>query len=126
MSDVDVLFARLRSEGRKALLPFLSAGDPDIETTGLLIRTLAEAGADMCEIGVPYSDPIADGPVIQASYQRALESGFRLSQLFELGESLRSGTAGPATGSSQPLPPLSLPLVTMVSYSIMLRLGIET
>ncbi|WP_164104309.1 tryptophan synthase subunit alpha [Candidatus Laterigemmans baculatus] len=116
MSDVDVLFARLRSEGRKALLPFISAGDPDIETTAAIIRTLAEAGADMCEVGVPYSDPIADGPVIQASYQRALESGFRLSQLFELGESLRSGS---------PQPPLSLPMVTMVSYSIMLRTGIE-
>lgn len=122
MSDVDVLFARLRSEGRKALLPFISAGDPDVETTESIIRALAEAGADMCEIGVPYSDPIADGPVIQASYQRALENGFRLSQLFELGESLRSGS----TGAANPLPPLSLPMVTMVSYSIMLRLGIET
>lgn len=121
MSDVDVLFARLRSEGRKALLPFISAGDPDVETSGLLIRALAEAGADMCEVGVPYSDPIADGPVIQASYQRALANGFRLRQLFELGKSLREG--GSSTAGSPP--PLKLPLVTMVSYSIMLRLGIE-
>lgn len=114
MSAVDELFARLRSENRKALLPFLTAGDPDIETTAMLLRALAGAGADLCEVGVPYSDPIADGPVIQASYQRALERGFRLRELFELGRAVRSGEDA-----------VELPLVTMVSYSIMLRTGIE-
>ena len=114
MSAVDDLFRRLRGEGRKALLPFITAGDPDIETSELLLRRLAEVGADMCEVGVPYSDPIADGPVIQASYQRALESGFKLRQLFELGGKLTAGPSG-----------ISMPLVTMVSYSIMMRVGLE-
>ena len=118
MSDVESLFARLRREGRKALLPFITAGDPDIETTAMLLRALAEAGADMCEVGVPYSDPIADGPVIQASYQRALEKGFRLEHLFRLADTVRH----PAADAG---PPLTIPMVTMVSYSIMLRVGIE-
>lgn len=117
MSAIDQLFQRLRSENRKALLPFVTAGDPNIETTGTLLRGLAEAGADLCEVGVPYSDPIADGPVIQASYQRALEHGFRLQHLFDLGKQLKQ----PQTGMS----PLSIPLVTMVSYSIILRSGVE-
>ena len=113
MSAVDDLFKRLRGEGRKALLPFITAGDPDIETSELLLRRLAEVGADICEVGVPYSDPIADGPVIQASYQRALERGFKLRQVFKLGSRL-------TTGQQQ----LSMPLVTMVSYSIMMRVGV--
>lgn len=111
MSAIDGLFAELRSKGRKALLPFISAGDPDLETTAELLRVLDAAGASMCEVGVPYSDPIADGPVIQASYQRALEGGFRLQRLFEMTTSLQGS--------------LSMPLVTMVSYSIMHRVGLE-
>lgn len=121
MSDVDSLFARLRREGRKALLPFITAGDPDIATTAVLLRALAEVGADMCEVGVPYSDPIADGPVIQASYQRALEKGFRLDQLFRLAESVRQSAADAGDAA----PACVLPMVTMVSSSIMLRVGIE-
>ncbi len=116
MSAVDQLFIRLRSQGRKALLPFITAGDPDIEVTELLLRGLADAGADMCEVGVPYSDPIADGPVIQASYQRALEKGFKLQQLFDMGKRLTSSEFGK---------PVAMPLVTMVSYSIILRTGIS-
>jgi tryptophan synthase alpha chain len=111
MSAIDDLFSRLRGEGRKALLPFLSAGDPDMEATAELLRVLDKAGASMCEVGVPYSDPIADGPVIQASYQRALEGGFRLQQLFDMGNTLQGQ--------------LTMPLVTMVSYSIMHRVGLE-
>ncbi|HEY1066626.1 MAG TPA: tryptophan synthase subunit alpha, partial [Pirellulales bacterium] len=67
MSAVDRLFADLRAAGRKALMPFLTAGDPDLAFTAEAIRTIAGAGANMLEIGLPYSDPIADGPVIQAS-----------------------------------------------------------
>jgi len=111
MSAIDDLFSQLRREGRKALLPFLSAGDPDMEATAELLRVLDQAGASMCEVGVPYSDPIADGPVIQASYQRALEGGFRLQQLFDMGSALQGQ--------------LTMPLVTMVSYSIMHRVGLE-
>lgn len=112
MSAIDDLFVRLRGEGRKALMPFITAGDPDMATTAALIRALDVAGASICEVGVPYSDPIADGPVIQASYQRALESGFRLQQMFDMGMSLQGS--------------IRMPLVTMVSYAIIHRTGIES
>ena len=111
MSAVDQLFSDLRSKKQKALMPFLTAGDPDIATTAALVRAAASAGASLCEIGVPYSDPIADGPVIQASYQRALDKGFKLRQVFEMGRELSSD--------------VSMPLVTMVSYSIIFRVGLR-
>jgi tryptophan synthase alpha chain len=112
MSAIDQLFAQLRASKQKALMPFFTAGDPDLETTAELVRCAQSAGANLCEIGVPYSDPIADGPVIQASYQRALDKGFRLRQVFQLGRDLR--------------PELSMPLVTMVSYSIIWRVGLRS
>ena len=111
MSAVDDLFTKLRASGEKALMPFLTAGDPDVQTTAALLRALGPAGANLCEVGVPYSDPIADGPVIQASYQRALDNGFRLQQVFDLG----ADVAGDIT----------MPLVTMVSYAIIFRVGLE-
>lgn len=111
MTAIDDLFKDLRQQGRKALLPFVTAGDPDIAFTGELLKALAEAGASMCEVGVPYSDPIADGPVIQAAYQRALDNGFKLQQVFDLADSLK--------------PELKMPMVTMVSYSIIHRIGLE-
>jgi tryptophan synthase alpha chain len=111
MSAVDQLFAELRANGRKALMPFLTACDPDLETTAALLRAVGPAGADLCEVGIPYSDPIADGPVIQASYQRALDGGFRLQQAFQLGGNLRGQ--------------ITMPLVTMVSYAIIYRVGLE-
>ena len=110
MSAIDQLFHDLRASKRKALMPFLTAGDPDIATTGDLIRAIGGAGADMCEVGVPYSDPIADGPVIQASYQRALDKNFKLQSVFDMGSELKSDVA--------------MPLVTMVSYAIIFRVGL--
>lgn len=110
MSAIDLLFQRLKSEERKALMPFVTAGDPNIEATGMILDSLAGAGADLCEIGIPYSDPIADGPVIQASYQRALDSGFKLQQAFDLGTEKSSS--------------VEMPLVTMVSYAIIHRIGL--
>jgi tryptophan synthase alpha chain len=111
MSAVDERFRDLAQAKRKALMPFVTAGDPDIETTGKILKILADAGADLCELGVPYTDPIADGPVIQSSYQRALDGGFRLQQVFDLGKGL-AGEVG-------------MPLVTMVSYSIISRIGLD-
>ena len=73
MNPIDSLFKSLRSQGRKAFIPYVSAGDPDIAATATVIRRLAAAGAHLIEIGFPYSDPIADGPVIQASFTRALK-----------------------------------------------------
>ncbi|MCC9603225.1 tryptophan synthase subunit alpha [Stieleria sp. JC731] len=110
MSSIDDLFKRLKSENRKALMPFLTAGDPDLETSAAVLRKLHAAGADLCEVGIPYSDPIADGPVIQASYQRALESGFRLEHAMKLGADNAAA--------------VGLPMVTMVSYSIIYRVGL--
>ncbi len=111
MSAVDQLFADLRAEGKKALMPFFTAGDPDIDTTAELIRQSEAAGASLCEVGVPYSDPVADGPVIQSSYQRSLDAGFKLQQMFDMGTSL-SGE-------------VKMPMVTMVSYAIIYRVGLE-
>jgi len=82
-------FADLRAEGRKALVVYLTAGDPDLLTTRRLVLSLEEAGVDIIEIGVPFSDPTADGPVIQAASQRALSRGVTLSAILDMIESLR-------------------------------------
>ena len=72
MSAIDALFQQLRSAGRKAFMPFVTAGDPDLDFTAEVIRRLAARGCSLVELGIPYSDSVADGPVIQASYTRAL------------------------------------------------------
>ena len=77
MTAIDQVFQRLRAEGRKALMPFITAGDPDLAFSAELLTELARRGCHLCELGIPYSDPIADGPVIQASYTRALERRIR-------------------------------------------------
>src|SRR5215213_5299352 len=98
MNRIDALFHRLRSDGRRALMPFVTAGDPDLETTAALIPELVARGAHMVEVGIPYSDPIADGPVIAASYHRALERGVKLTHIFQTIRTLRAETAtGPLT-----------------------------
>jgi tryptophan synthase alpha chain len=77
-------FAELRAQKRRALIPYITAGHPDAERTIELMRGLEEAGADVIELGLPFSDPMADGPVIQASSQRALELGMNFDKLLEL------------------------------------------
>lgn len=109
MSAIDRLFEQLRDSGRKAFMPFVTAGDPDLEFTAEVVRELAARGSSMCEVGIPYSDPIADGPVIQASYTRALAKGIKLAEIFQ--------TIGGLT------PGLSVPVVTMLSYAIVYRRG---
>lgn len=109
MSAIDDTFAEARRDGRKLLLPFLTAGDPDLAFTAELLTEIAARGAGIIEVGIPYSDPIADGPVIQASYQRALNTGIRLEAIL--------GTL------STVAPRLGVPLVTMVSYAIVHRHG---
>lgn len=106
------LFDRLAADGRLAFMPFVTAGDPDIATFVQLVGMLGEAGADLIEVGFPYSDPIADGPVIQSSYTRVLQSGTRLNDYLAAVRELPTET----------LPPL----VAMVSYSIALRRGPQT
>jgi len=86
---IEKKFSDLKQKGEKALVIYLTAGDPDLETTCRLILMLESAGTDIIEIGVPFSDPTADGPIIQAASQRALRNGVTLSAILEMIESLR-------------------------------------
>src|SRR5262245_8187934 len=139
MNPIDQLFQRLRARGRKAFIPFLTAGDPDLPTTLAVGRELVRAGADLLEVGFPYSDPIADGPVIQASYTRALDRGLRLDDVFacvrqladtpevasrerERPEASRERERPEASRERQ-RPETPTPLVAMVSYSLIHRRG---
>jgi tryptophan synthase alpha chain len=111
MSQLDHLFAQLRQTGRKAFMPFVTAGDPDLRFTAEVLRELVGRGATLCELGIPYSDPVADGPVIQASYGRALDKNVKLAGIFDMLSGLT--------------PELAAPVVTMVSYAIVYRHGLE-
>jgi tryptophan synthase alpha chain len=84
MNRIDQRFTDLKNQGRKALIPFITAGDPAPEHTVGFMHALVEAGADIIELGVPFSDPMADGPVIQKACARALKHGTRLSHLFTM------------------------------------------
>src|SRR5256885_16024957 len=110
MSIIDQSFAALRRENRKALMPFVTAGDPDLVFTATVLKEVVGRGCHLCELGIPYSDPIADGPVIQASYTRALEHKIKLAQILEMAQAT--------------VPTLACPVVTMVSYAIIYRHGL--
>lgn len=111
MSRIDQLFSELRSQKRKAFMPFVTAGDPDLDFTADVIRELDSRGCSMCEVGIPYSDPIADGPVIQASYTRALAKKIKLRDILQMLNRVSRE--------------VKMPLVTMVSYAIVYRHGLE-
>jgi tryptophan synthase alpha chain len=89
LSRISQVFSQLKNEGRKAFVPFITAGDPDLPATGELLVELARAGAGVIELGVPFSDPMADGPVIQRASERALEHKFGLDEVFQLIEQSR-------------------------------------
>jgi tryptophan synthase alpha chain len=89
LTPIQRRFGELASVGRCALMPFVMAGDPDLETTAATLMALQEAGADLIELGIPYSDPLADGPVIQAAASRALAAGTTPAGALALLESLR-------------------------------------
>ena len=108
---VQEAFATCQASGGKAIAPFVTAGDPDVETTLAVLKAIDRAGATLCELGVPYSDPIADGPVIQASYTRALAAGMSLDKLFDLVKRSRAT--------------VRMPLLAMASYSLIYRVGID-
>jgi tryptophan synthase alpha chain len=116
MNAIDALFQRLRAQRRKAFIPFLTAGDPDLETTQRLGRELARCGASLIEVGFPYSDPIADGAVIQASYTRALARGVHVEDVFACARRL---------ADSPELKAAEVPLAAMVSYSLVHRRGAD-
>ena len=89
LSKVDEKFCELKNNKKLALMPFIMAGDPNIEITSEILLKLQENGADLIELGVPYSDPLADGPVIQVAASRALKSGTSLRKVIKLLESLK-------------------------------------
>lgn len=88
---IDARFASLRGQGRKALIPFLTCGDPSLEATLAAMQAAVAAGADLVELGVPFSDPMADGPVIQKASERAIASGTGLAEVLEVVRRFRAG-----------------------------------
>jgi len=104
-------FINLKTKGEKALIPYIMAGDPSLDVTESLVLTLAESGADLIELGVPFSDPIADGPVIQQAAERALQSGTTLKKILSTVRSLRTKT--------------SVPIIFMAYYNTILAMGLE-
>ena len=109
MSRIETTFATLKQRQETALIPFITAGDPDLSVTAELVLTLAEAGADLIELGVPFSDPMADGPTIQAASERALAAGTTLDGILQLVTEVRKQT--------------QVPLVLMGYYNPIFRYG---
>ncbi len=93
MGRIEQVFARLQGEGRKALIPFITAGDPDPGLTVPLLQTLVRAGADVIELGVPFSDPMADGPTIQRASERALAKGMNMRKVLAIVAAFRKADA---------------------------------
>ena len=104
-------FAALRQRGERALVPYVTAGDPSLAITRRLVVEVARRGADIVELGVPFSDPLADGPVIQRATQRALHAGVTLPRVLELARELRGETA--------------VPLVFLTYYNPILAFGLK-
>lgn len=111
MAQVSKRFQALRSHHQCALIPFVTAGDPDLETTAAALKVLDANGADLIELGVPYSDPLADGPVIQAAATRALARGVTLDAVLNLVK-----TVGPE---------VTAPIILFTYYNPILNRGIE-
>ncbi len=93
MSRIAARFAELKKDNRTAFIPFITAGDPDADATTALLERLPQCGADLIELGVPFSDPMADGPAIQASSLRALEAGTTLTKVLELVRKFRKSNS---------------------------------
>jgi len=109
---LDKRFQTLKAQGRAAFITFITAGDPDPATTLEILRGLPEAGADIIELGMPFTDPMADGPSIQASSQRALKSGATMTQTLELVKQFRAGEK-------------DTPIVLMGYYNPIYHMGVE-
>ena len=111
MTRIDKKFQELRAAKRKAFIPYITAGDPDLKTSADLILALAGAGADIIEVGVPFSDPIADGPVIQRATERALASHTTLRDILRMGAEVRRKS--------------DVPLLIMSYYNPLLHYGLD-
>jgi len=111
MISVSAKFEQLRSHGQAALIPFITAGDPDLKTTAAALKVLDRSGADLIELGIPYSDPLADGPIIQAAATRSLANGTTLDKVLDLVRTVS--------------PELNAPLILFSYYNPILNWGIE-
>jgi tryptophan synthase alpha chain len=111
LNRIDRAFAELKKKKKKAFIPYVTAGDPDLATTEKIVVSLERAGADIVEIGIPFSDPIADGVVIQKAVQRSLSGGCRVDGIFEMVRKVRKK--------------VSLPIVFMTYYNVVYRRGIR-
>lgn len=111
MTAISRCFETLRRNQECALIPFITAGDPDLETTAKALQVLDHAGADMIELGVPYSDPLADGPVIQSAATRALQRGTTLEQVLEMLKGIS--------------PSLRSPIILFTYYNPILHRGVD-
>jgi tryptophan synthase alpha chain len=111
MSRISETFARLKRENKKGFIPFITAGDPDLQTTKRLMIELARVGATVIELGVPFSDPMADGPVIQRASERALRHGFGLPEILDVVRDVRKET--------------KVPIVLFSYFNPLLQFGLE-
>jgi tryptophan synthase alpha chain len=111
VSRIGDAFKQLRREGRRGFIPFITAGDPDLETTRALFVELARAGATLIELGVPFSDPVADGPVIQRASERALRHAIGLADVLEILSDARRET--------------DVPVVLFSYFNPLLQFGVE-
>lgn len=111
MGRIEDAFSQLRREGKKGFIPFITAGDPNLATTAELLVELANSGATLIELGVPFSDPMADGPVIQRASERALKHGIGLKEIFETTANLRAR--------------INTPLVLFSYFNPLLQYGID-
>ncbi len=111
MNRIDKLFEGLKKEKKKAFIPYITAGDPDMKTTKKLVIALANAGADIIELGIPFSDPLADGLTIQAAINRSLKSGTTVKKVLGLVREIRKTE--------------DVPLVFMTYYNIIFNYGVD-
>lgn len=111
MNRIDAKFKELKENNEKALITFITGGYPDVQSTIDLVLAMEEAGADIIEIGIPYSDPLADGPVIQEASFRALSNGIRIKDIMSTMKSIREKT--------------DVPIAYLVYYSAVFRYGLE-
>ncbi|MBO3458236.1 tryptophan synthase subunit alpha [Aetokthonos hydrillicola Thurmond2011] len=111
MTYISQHFESLRAKKQCALIPFITAGDPDLETTAEALRVLDGSGADLIELGVPYTDPLADGPVIQMAATRAVKQGTRLAHVLEMAQSITRS--------------LRSPIILFSYYNPILNMGVQ-
>jgi len=112
MGRIETTFQRLKTQDKKALITYIMAGDPDLSATKALISTIEQAGGDILELGVPFSDPVADGPAIQRASERALQSKTTLRKVLALVKKARKDGA-------------AIPVIIMTYYNIIFQYGID-